>query len=133
MLSFSDFSMDEADSTINQTHSELHNPKPSLPPLNLVDNEELEDVDESHVHEPKSPLSFTSSKCTNVNWMDEKRINKTAYEYLCRLEEAKQWLEECLDEALPPVSELGEYLRNGIVLAKVVKKYHPDLVKKIYD
>ncbi|NXH28862.1 IQGA2 protein, partial [Myiagra hebetior] len=67
--------------------------------------------------------------------MDERRRQNIAYEYLCHLEEAKRWMEVCLDEELPPTTELEEGLRNGVYLAKLAKFFAPDVVsdKKIYD
>ncbi|XP_039219978.1 ras GTPase-activating-like protein IQGAP2 isoform X2 [Crotalus tigris] len=67
--------------------------------------------------------------------MDERRRQNIAYEYLCHLEEAKRWMEVCLDEELPPTTELEEGLRNGVYLAKLAKFFAPKLVsdRKIYD
>uniref|UniRef100_A0A1A8GRW6 IQ motif containing GTPase activating protein 1 n=1 Tax=Nothobranchius korthausae TaxID=1143690 RepID=A0A1A8GRW6_9TELE len=67
--------------------------------------------------------------------MDEQRQQNMAYEYLCHLEEAKRWMEACLDEELPPTTELEEGLRNGVYLAKLGNFFAPQTVslKKIYD
>uniref|UniRef100_A0A8C7TT59 IQ motif containing GTPase activating protein 1 n=1 Tax=Oncorhynchus mykiss TaxID=8022 RepID=A0A8C7TT59_ONCMY len=67
--------------------------------------------------------------------MDERRQQNMAYEYLCHLEEAKRWMEACLDEELPPTTELEEGLRNGVYLAKLGNFFAPQTVsiKKIYD
>ncbi|XP_075934586.1 ras GTPase-activating-like protein IQGAP3 [Anarhichas minor] len=67
--------------------------------------------------------------------MDEQRIQNVAYQYLCRLEEAKRWMEACLGEELPAPTELEEALRNGVVLAKLGHQFAPKAVnvKKIYD
>ncbi|XP_054662451.1 ras GTPase-activating-like protein IQGAP3 [Grus americana] len=67
--------------------------------------------------------------------MDERRRQNVAYQYLCRLEEAKRWMEACLSEELPPPTELEESLRNGVVLAKLGHCFAPAVVplKKIYD
>ena len=67
--------------------------------------------------------------------MDEKRQEKIAYEYLCRLEETKKWIETCIRETLPESTELEEALRNGVFLAKLGHRFHPQSVplKKIYD
>ncbi|KAI5959107.1 IQG1 [Candida theae] len=48
------------------------------------------------------------------------------YEYLCRIEAIRQWLEEVLQEAIPqsPV-ELISYIRNGIYLAKLANVVLP--------
>uniref|UniRef100_A0A4W5MJU1 IQ motif containing GTPase activating protein 3 n=1 Tax=Hucho hucho TaxID=62062 RepID=A0A4W5MJU1_9TELE len=67
--------------------------------------------------------------------MDEQRIQNVAYQYLCRLEEAKRWMEACLHEELPAPTELEEGLRNGVLLAKLGHCFAPKIVplKKIYD
>ncbi|XP_053183717.1 ras GTPase-activating-like protein IQGAP3 [Scomber japonicus] len=67
--------------------------------------------------------------------MDEQRIQSVAYQYLCRLEEAKRWMEACLQEDLPAPTELEEALRNGVLLAKLGHRFAPNAValKKIYD
>ncbi|XDV39519.1 hypothetical protein PO909_008752 [Leuciscus waleckii] len=67
--------------------------------------------------------------------MDEQRIQNVAYQYLCRLEEAKRWMEACLKELLPSPTELEEALRNGVYLAKLGHCFAPGVVplKKIYD
>ncbi|KAJ8354659.1 hypothetical protein SKAU_G00222260 [Synaphobranchus kaupii] len=67
--------------------------------------------------------------------MDEQRIQNVAYQYLCRLEEAKRWMEACLREDLPAPTELEEGLRNGVLLAKLGHCFAPKIVplKKIYD
>lgn len=44
-------------------------------------------------------------------------------------------MEACLDEELPPTTELEEGLRNGVYLAKLGNFFSPRVVslKKIYD
>ncbi|XP_076015996.1 ras GTPase-activating-like protein IQGAP2 [Genypterus blacodes] len=67
--------------------------------------------------------------------MDERRRQNIAYEYLCHLEEAKQWMEACLEEGLPPTTELEEGLRNGVYLGKLATFFAPKMVseKRLYD
>ncbi|MEQ2273983.1 hypothetical protein XENORESO_012023 [Xenotaenia resolanae] len=67
--------------------------------------------------------------------MDEQRIQNVAYQYLCRLEEAKRWMEACLGEELPAPTALEEALRNGVILAKLGHCFIPTAVplKKIFD
>ncbi|XP_042637948.1 ras GTPase-activating-like protein IQGAP3 [Orycteropus afer afer] len=67
--------------------------------------------------------------------MDEQRRQNVAYQYLCRLEEAKRWMEACLKEELPSPVELEESLRNGVLLARLGHCFAPSVVplKKIYD
>ncbi|XP_063433642.1 ras GTPase-activating-like protein IQGAP1 [Mytilus trossulus] len=67
--------------------------------------------------------------------MDELRKKNVAYEYLCHLEEAKVWIQACINEELPPTTELEEGLRNGVYLAKLGHFLAPKFVpvKRIYD
>ncbi|XP_061172402.1 ras GTPase-activating-like protein IQGAP1 isoform X1 [Saccostrea echinata] len=67
--------------------------------------------------------------------MDEQRKQNVAYEYLCHLEEAKVWIEACINEELPQTTELEQGLRNGVYLAKLGHFLAPQVVplKKIYD
>lgn len=67
--------------------------------------------------------------------MDIIRQRTIAYEYLCRLEEAKTWIEACIKEELPHPTEFEECLRNGVYLAKLGHFISPDMLplSKIYD
>lgn len=67
--------------------------------------------------------------------MDLIRQRTVAYEYLCRLEEAKTWLAACIKEKLPHATEFEESLRNGVYLAKLGHFIAPDMLtlNKIYD
>ncbi|XP_053620170.1 ras GTPase-activating-like protein IQGAP1 [Plodia interpunctella] len=67
--------------------------------------------------------------------MDVIRQRTVAYEYLCRLEEAKTWMESCLKERLPPATEFEESLRNGVYLAKLANFIAPESlpINKIFD
>ncbi|XP_070211492.1 ras GTPase-activating-like protein IQGAP1 isoform X2 [Littorina saxatilis] len=67
--------------------------------------------------------------------MDDQRKRNMAYEYLCHLEEAKVWIQACINEDLPPTVELEEGLRNGVYLGKLGHFFAPNVVplKKIYD
>uniref|UniRef100_A0A8C9SZP4 IQ motif containing GTPase activating protein 2 n=1 Tax=Scleropages formosus TaxID=113540 RepID=A0A8C9SZP4_SCLFO len=80
-------------------------------------------------------LSIVDDERLSAEEMDERRRQNIAYEYLCHLEEAKRWMEACLDEELPPTTELEEGLRNGVYLGKLAKFFAPKNVseKKIYD
>uniref|UniRef100_A0A673NMT5 Ras GTPase-activating-like protein IQGAP1 n=1 Tax=Sinocyclocheilus rhinocerous TaxID=307959 RepID=A0A673NMT5_9TELE len=80
-------------------------------------------------------ISIVDDERLSAEEMDERRMQNIAYEYLCHLEEAKQWMEACLGEQLPPTTELEHGLRNGVYLGKLAKFFAPQLVseKKIYD
>ncbi|XP_052448157.1 ras GTPase-activating-like protein IQGAP1 isoform X1 [Carassius gibelio] len=79
--------------------------------------------------------SIVDDERLSAEEMDERRRQNIAYEYLCHLEEAKQWIEACLEEQLPPTTELENGLRNGVYLGKLANFFAPQLVsvKKIYD
>ncbi|CCJ28711.1 unnamed protein product, partial [Pneumocystis jirovecii] len=69
-------------------------------------------------------------------WMDKQRANIQAYEYLCHIGEAKEyglWIESCIGEKIPAILELEESLRDGIILARLVKVFAPDLVPRIFE
>jgi len=78
---------------------------------------------------------ITEDERLTADEMDSKRSQAMAYEYLCHLEEAKQWMEYCISEEIPPSTELEESLRNGVTLAKLAHYFAPDKVpaRKIYD
>jgi Ras GTPase-activating-like protein IQGAP2/3 len=63
----------------------------------------------------------TASTWANRNWMDQQRQFLQAYEYLCHIGEAKEWIEDIIESDLPPVVELEEALRNGVTLAEIVQ------------
>jgi Ras GTPase-activating-like protein IQGAP2/3 len=82
---------------------------------------------------PSSPLP--SARLTRGLWADVQRHLLHAYEYLCHVGEAQQWIEGCLDEELGfGVVEMEEGLRNGVVLAKLVRVWEGDAaVRKIFE
>lgn len=66
------------------------------------------------------------------NWMDKQRQFLQAYEYLCHIGEAKEWIEDVTQKSLPPIVELEEALRDGVTLAEVVEALHPDRRYRIF-
>ena len=76
-----------------------------------------------------------SSRLTRGLWADTQRHLIQAYEYLCHVGEAQQWIEGCLDQELGfGVVEMEEELRNGIVLAKLVRKFNGEAgARRIYE
>ncbi|KAK4688659.1 Ras GTPase-activating-like protein IQGAP2/3, partial [Tremellales sp. Uapishka_1] len=70
----------------------------------------------------------------NTNWMDRQRHDLAAYEYLCHVGEAQQWIEGCLDENLEfGVTEMEEGLRDGVALAKLARVYEGEaIVRRIW-
>ena len=65
------------------------------------------------------------------NWMDKQRQFLQAYEYLCHIGEAKEWIEDVIHKTIPPIVELEEALRNGITLAELVQVFYPEHQLKI--
>ena len=51
-----------------------------------------------------------------------------AYDYLCRIGEAKDWIERVLAKRIPPITELEESLRDGVTLASIARTLKPDLM-----
>ena len=57
-----------------------------------------------------------------------------AFHYLCRLEEAKRWIEACIREELSKVTDgMDASLSNGVTLAKLAKFVWIDAKFRIYD
>uniref|UniRef100_A0A8C3ACS9 IQ motif containing GTPase activating protein 2 n=1 Tax=Cyclopterus lumpus TaxID=8103 RepID=A0A8C3ACS9_CYCLU len=83
----------------------------------------------------KSLVNIQDDERLSAEEMDERRRQNIAYEYLCHLEEAKRWMEACLEEDLPLTTELEEGLRNGVYLGKLANFFAPKMVseKRIYD
>lgn len=66
------------------------------------------------------------------NWMDKQRQFLQAYEYLCHIGEAKEWIEDVIQRPIPPIVELEEALRDGVTLAEVVEALNPQRRFKIF-
>ncbi|KND91410.1 Ras GTPase-activating-like protein rng2 [Tolypocladium ophioglossoides CBS 100239] len=66
------------------------------------------------------------------NWMDKQRQFLQAYEYLCHIGEAKEWIEDITHKSLPPIVQLEEALRDGVTLAEVVEALNPDKRFRIF-
>ncbi|KAL2169826.1 hypothetical protein VTG60DRAFT_5567 [Thermothelomyces hinnuleus] len=66
------------------------------------------------------------------NWMDKQRQFLQAYEYLCHIGEAKEWIEDVIQRTIPPIVELEEALRDGVTLAEVVESLNPHRRYKIF-
>ncbi|KAH9892046.1 hypothetical protein F4778DRAFT_784793 [Xylariomycetidae sp. FL2044] len=66
------------------------------------------------------------------NWMDKQRQFLQAYEYLCHIGEAKEWIEDIIHKQIPPIVELEQALRDGVTLAEVVEALNPDRRYRIF-
>ncbi|KAF3932840.1 hypothetical protein ABW19_dt0209366 [Dactylella cylindrospora] len=80
----------------------------------------------------KMNVNDGSSTWSSTTWMDRQRKYLKAYEYLCHIGEAKEWIERCIEEEMPPIIQLEDYLRNGIALARVTQVFAPELVPRIF-
>lgn len=66
------------------------------------------------------------------NWMDKQRQFLQAYEYLCHIGEAKEWIEDILQRPIPPIVQLEEALRDGVTLAEIVEALYPERRIRIF-
>ncbi|KAI5189275.1 hypothetical protein NECID01_0470 [Nematocida sp. AWRm77] len=65
--------------------------------------------------------------------MDSERNKNRVYEYLCHLQEAKEWLEKEIGETVAGDAEsFEEALRDGVYLAKLVRVFAPELCRHIF-
>ncbi|ESW97740.1 hypothetical protein KL918_003119 [Ogataea parapolymorpha] len=82
------------------------------------------------------PSQIEEEPIKSGSWMDHDRKSLQAYEFLCRVAEIKIWIEECLDVKIDlqndSIAEFQEYLRNGILVAKLAQKFGYSKVKNIY-
>lgn len=65
-------------------------------------------------------------------WMDQQRQFLQAYEYLCHIGEAKEWIEDIIEKPIPPIVALEEALRDGVTLAEIVQALNPDRPLRIF-
>jgi Ras GTPase-activating-like protein IQGAP2/3 len=66
------------------------------------------------------------------NWMDKQRQFLQAYEYLCHIGEAKEWIEGILQRPIPLIVQLEETLRDGVTLAEIVDSLYPERRIRIF-
>jgi len=72
------------------------------------------------------------SAWADINWMEKQRQFLQAYEYLCHIGEAKEWIEDIIHQQLPPIVQLEEALRDGVTLAEIVQAFYPDQPIRIF-
>lgn len=77
--------------------------------------------------ESKFATSWQATK-----WMDQQRQFLQAYEYLCHIGEAKEWIEDIIHESISPIVHLEEALRDGVTLAEIVHALHPERPIRIF-
>lgn len=44
-----------------------------------------------------------------------------------------RWVESCLGEEIPPIVQLEDRLRNGVILARLARVFAPELVPRIFQ
>lgn len=64
--------------------------------------------------------------------MEKQRQFLQAYEYLCHIGEAKEWIEDIIHMTLPPIVQLEEALRDGVTLTEIVQAFYPDQPIRIF-
>jgi Ras GTPase-activating-like protein IQGAP2/3 len=109
---------------------------PEIPGLPVPDSEGVVGLPgRLQLKAPSGPTSPTPiSRYYGSNWADTQRHLIHAYEYLCHVGEAHQWIEGCLEEQIGfDIVEMEEGLRNGVVLAKLVRVFHPQSVRRIFE
>lgn len=84
---------------------------------------------------PRQDSARSGSMLLGSSWADKQRHLLQAYEYLCHVGEAQQWIEGCLGEELEcGVVELEDALQNGVILARLVRVFQGEaVVRKIYE
>ena len=65
-------------------------------------------------------------------WMDQQRQFLQAYEYLCHIGEAKEWIEDVIHKQIAPIVELEGALRDGVTLAEIVQVFEPSRTLRIF-
>jgi Ras GTPase-activating-like protein IQGAP2/3 len=108
----------------------INAPLPSV--VGLQGRKQLKRSDSLRAARPGKPQSPVGSEWSGRNWMDKQRQFLQAYEYLCHIGEAKEWIEDIIHKDLPPIVQLEEALRDGVTLAEVVQAFKPDRVIRIF-
>lgn len=65
-------------------------------------------------------------------WLDQQRQFLQAYEYLCHIGEAKEWIQDVMGKDIPPIVQLEEHLRDGVTLAELVQTLYPEKTLRIF-
>ena len=87
------------------------------------------------VRPSKSSIATANSRgsaWSENNWMEKQRQFIQAYEYLCHIGEAKEWIEDVIHQHLPPIVQLEEALRDGVALAEIVQAFYPNQPIRIF-
>ncbi|KAI4129716.1 MAG: hypothetical protein LQ338_002100 [Usnochroma carphineum] len=108
----------------------LSSPAPSV--AGLQGRRQLKRTDSTRAGRRNGAHDVGRSAWEERNWMDKQRKFLQAYEYLCHIGEAKEWIEDVTHNPLPPIVQLEEALRNGIALAEIVQALQPGRPMRIF-
>ena len=109
----------------------LTSPAPSV--IGLLGRRQLKRTDSTGGARAVGKLGHErGSAWAERNWIDKQRQFLQAYEYLCHIGEAKEWIEDVIHSSLPPIVQLEEALRDGVTLAEVVQALSPDQPIRIF-
>lgn len=64
--------------------------------------------------------------------IESTRVSNKAYQYLCHLEESRNWIEHMIDKKYESLKEFESELCKGIDLCLLALVYAPESIKKIY-
>ena len=109
----------------------LSSPAPSV--AGLSGRRQLKRTDSTRANK-NTGISNTArpSAWAEANWMEKQRQFLQAYEYLCHIGEAKEWIEDIIHHPIPPIVQLEEALRDGVTLAEIVQAFYPDQPIRIF-
>lgn len=112
----------------------MDSPAPSV--VGLHGRRQLKRTDSTRASRGKVALAngrdSSMSEWTGRNWMDQQRQFLQAYEYLCHIGEAKEWIEDIIHKPIPPIVQLEEALRDGVTLAEIVQALKPEQTVRIF-
>lgn len=105
---------------------------PALSVTGLHGRRQLKRTDSTRGGRGNGARNSGGSAWEERNWMDKQRKFLQAYEYLCHIGEAKEWIEDVTHNPLPAIVQLEETLRNGIALAEIVQSLQPERPLRIF-
>ena len=109
----------------------ISSPAPSV--AGLSGRRQLKRADSTRANKAAGNLNNArASAWAEANWMEKQRQFLQAYEYLCHIGEAKEWIEDIIHHQIPPIVQLEEALRDGVTLAEVVQAFYPDQPIRIF-
>ena len=105
----------------------------AVSPVDMQGRRNLKRSDSLAGSSPKGPSQRQNGSAWAAgSWMDKKRLFLQAYQYLCHIGEAKEWIEAVIQKPIPPVLELEEALRDGVILAEIVQAICPNRIVRIF-